>query len=202
MDSQKFFSHASCITHLSDAVEKAEISVKSRAGERDAYIFRKYAFGEEGVLISASLIKDICGRVKEWITREHVEFDAIVAPEPGGLPWAMALSAELDCAVVPIRAGSWWAADSTVQNRYSTKKMSCNVRGDREKLLFVDDIVSSGETLRSCLGIVRSAGFVVEDVVAICVRGAAWQEIQKDCSVRIYALSEDNRPCASPKAGA
>jgi adenine phosphoribosyltransferase len=117
--------------------------------------------------------------------------DLIVAPEAMALPLAapLSLSARIPYVVVRKRAYGLEGEIRIDQSTgYSNGTMFLNgVRGG-DKVVVVDDVLSTGGTLRGLMKALREAGAEVLKVMAIVDKGGRVEELEGELEVEIECL--------------
>ena len=96
--------------------------------------------------------------------------DKVITAETSGIPLAQALALELDVPYVyakkkkPLTMAGFYAAASFsfTKQETTTLYVSCEVLAAGERLLFVDDFLAKGSTLKAIEDIITQAGAVLE----------------------------------------
>lgn len=78
-----------------------------------------------------------------------------------------------------------------VKNRYSDKVLTCNYEGSHEKVLILEDVISSGRTVKELVELCRRSELDPVLVLAICSRNPNLQRLEEDIAVPIRTLAED-----------
>ena len=117
--------------------------------------------------------------------------DRIVTVEAMGIPLSIALSLRTGIPVSVVRKrryGLPGEREIGQETGYSKGRLYVNglARGDR--IVFVDDVISTGGTLRPLLVAFREAGIAVQDVVVAIEKGEGRALIEKELGVRVRTL--------------
>ncbi|KQM11131.1 adenine phosphoribosyltransferase [Methanomassiliicoccales archaeon RumEn M1] len=120
-----------------------------------------------------------------------MDADLIVAPEAMALPLAAPLSMMSDIPYVVVRKRPYGLEDEIrieQSTGYSNGEMYLNGvrRGDR--VVVVDDVLSTGGTLRGLIKALRQAGAEVADVLVVADKGAHREELEKELGIRVQCL--------------
>lgn len=100
--------------------------------------------------------------------------DKILAPEAMGIHVATAVSLAIDVPVVVIRKKSYgFPSEVSVQQvtGYSENELFVNNVGEGDRVLLLDDVVSTGGTLKAITEALDSVGAEVVDTVAVIQKG-------------------------------
>lgn len=139
-----------------------------------------------------SLDPRLLAEVVQDITRvANLDVDKILTVEAMGIPLGTALSQATGRPLTIIRKRRYGLPGEIVVDQktgYSKGELHINglARGDR--VLFVDDVISTGGTLDPVLAALRQAGVVVADIVIVIEKGSGRERIEKKHGVRIKTL--------------
>lgn len=137
-------------------------------------------------LLEPELLREI---VVGIIRKARVEdIDKIVAPEAMGIHIATAVSLAVDKPVVVIRKREYGLKDEVPihqETGYSKNEMYINniVEGDR--VLLLDDVLSTGGTIKSICDALEGIGAEIIDVVAVIRKG---KDTAEDIPVGVKSL--------------
>lgn len=120
------------------------------------------------------------------------EVDRIVTVEAMGIPLATALSLATDVPVTVVRKrkyGLEGEVEIAQRTGYSKGALYVNglKRGDR--VVFIDDVVSTGGTLIPILHALRNLGVQVVDCVVVVEKGEGRARVEKETGVRVKTLA-------------
>jgi adenine phosphoribosyltransferase len=117
--------------------------------------------------------------------------DRIVTVEAMGIPVATALSLATEIPVTVIRKRRYGLpGELEVGQRtgYAKGSLVLNGLAAGQRILFVDDVISTGGTLAPLLRAFQEAGILVQDIVVIIEKGEGRARVEKDLGVRIKTL--------------
>jgi len=117
--------------------------------------------------------------------------DVIVAPEAMAIPLAVPLSLELGIPYTVVRKrryGLPGELEIRQSTGYSQKEMFINDirRGDR--VVVIDDVMSTGGTIKAVIQGLREIGAEIVDVIVVVEKGNKKEEIEKKLGIRIKTL--------------
>ena len=117
--------------------------------------------------------------------------DVIVAPEAMAIPLAVPLSLELGIPYTVVRKrryGLPGELEIRQSTGYSQKEMFINDirRGDR--VVVIDDVLSTGGTIKAVIQGLREIGAEIVDVIVVVEKGNKKEEIEKELGIRIKTL--------------
>ena len=116
--------------------------------------------------------------------------DLIIAPEAMGLPLAVPLSLELGIPYTVVRKrryGLPGEVEISQQTGYSRKEMYINGISPGERVVLVDDVLSTGGTLKALVQGLRSIGAEIVDVIVVVEKGDKGP-LERELGVRIKTL--------------
>jgi len=123
------------------------------SGKKSSYYVDKYLFET-----SPGILKKIS---EEMIFRIEREFDIIAGPEMGAIPLITALSLKTEKPFLIVRKKD---------KDYGTKsKIEGNLK-EGDKVLFVEDVTTTGESLLKAIRTVEEAGGVITEVLIVVDR--------------------------------
>lgn len=121
-----------------------------------------------------------------------LEVDRIVTVEAMGIPLATALSLATNVPVSVVRKrryGLPGEREIGQSTGYSKGSLYVNGLNKGDRILFLDDVVSTGGTLAPLLRAFREMGIVVADVVVAIEKGEGRGLIEKEFGVRVKTLA-------------
>ncbi len=138
--------------------------------------------------ISAELLREVVSETKKLLTSD---VDKVVAIEAMGLPIGALLAADLNKPLVVMRKkGYGLAGEVSVEQvtGYSKAKVFINGlhRGDR--IVIVDDVVSTGGTLKALLSVLKEMGVDIVDVIIAIEKGDGKKMVEQETGVKIKTL--------------
>lgn len=140
--------------------------------------------------IEAALLDEVVDEALQAVDVQGV--DRIVTVEAMGIPLATALSLATDIPVSVIRKRRYGLpGEMEIGQRtgYSKGKLYVNGLQKGDRVLFVDDVISTGGTLGPLLLAFRDAGIQVKDILVVIEKGEGRARIEKDHGVRVKTLA-------------
>ena len=117
--------------------------------------------------------------------------DLLLAPEALGIPLAVSLSSKLRMPYAIARKRSYGLAGEIRLDQstgYSSGAMYINDVKAGDRVVVVDDVISTGGTLRSMIAGLKTAGVEVVDVLIAVEKGDAAARLQREAGVPVRAL--------------
>jgi adenine phosphoribosyltransferase len=117
--------------------------------------------------------------------------DLIVAPEAMGIPLVVPLSLDLGIPYTVVRKrryGLPGELEITQWTGYSHKEMYINDIKPGERVVVIDDVMSTGGTIRAVVQGLREVGAEIVDVIVVVEKGSEKQKIEKELGIRIKTL--------------
>jgi orotate phosphoribosyltransferase len=145
-----------------------------RSGKRSTVYLDKYRFETD-----PALLREIGAALAELARERGGSPDLLAGPELGAVPLVTALALELDVPFVIVRKAA---------KGYGTEKRLEGVYEDGQRVLLVEDVVTSGGAAVSAVEGLREAGLEVD--VALCVldRGEGGREALSAAGVTLHPL--------------
>jgi len=141
------------------------------SGKKSSYYVDKYLFET-----SPGILKKIS---EEMIFRIEREFDIIAGPEMGAIPLITALSLKTEKPFLIVRKKD---------KDYGTKsKIEGNLK-EGDKVLFVEDVTTTGESLLKAIRTVEEAGGVITEVLIVVDREEGAVERMKKLGYDVNVL--------------
>jgi adenine phosphoribosyltransferase len=138
--------------------------------------------------IEPGLLEDI---VKKVIEIADLKVDYIVTPEAMGIPIATLLSYKTKIPLNVVRKKKYnLKGELKVYQRtgYAECQMYVNGLKKGDRVLIVDDIVSTGGTLLGIIKVFKKAGIKIADVITVFERGEGKKRIEKETEFKIKTL--------------
>lgn len=121
----------------------------------------------------------------------RMDCDLIVAPEAMALPLAAPLSMMSDIPYVAVRKRSY-GLDGEVRidqsTGYSNGAMYINGVEEGDQVIVVDDVLSTGGTLKGIVNGLRTAGAEVLEVIVVADKSGRAKELERELGVEIKCL--------------
>ena len=140
--------------------------------------------------IQPRLLEEITVEMKN-ILDKYKPFDKIVTMEAMGIPLAVALSLKMNIPFTIIRKRSYGLNGEIEVSQitgYSKSKMYINGLKKGDKIVIVDDVLSTGGTLKAVLQSLKTMGVDVKKVVIALDKGNAAEKIAKEIGISINTL--------------
>ena len=126
---------------------------------------------------------DLIREVSAYILKiANMDVDKIVTIEAMGIHIGTALSLITDIPLVIIRKRKYELPGEIVVNQstgYSKDKLYMNGIFKGDKVMIVDDVISTGGTMQATISAIETAGAEIKDIVAVISRGEGEQEIKE-----------------------
>ena len=119
--------------------------------------------------------------------------DRIVTVEAMGIPLSIALSLRTGIPVSVVRKrryGLPGEREIGQETGYARGRLYVNGLKPGDRIVFVDDVISTGGTLRPLLAAFREAGILVQDVVVAIEKGEGRALVEKESGVRVKTLQK------------
>jgi len=141
--------------------------------------------------IKPNLLEEIIDELKRLLEEIDGGFDKIVTMEAMGIPLASPLSLRMNIPFVIIRKKSYGLPgeiDVEQETGYSKSKMYINGLKKGDEVVIVDDVLSTGGTLKAVLSVFEKIGVVVKKVFIVIDKGCVAQKISDEFKIPIKAL--------------
>ncbi|MBI0583654.1 MAG: adenine phosphoribosyltransferase [Methanomassiliicoccus sp.] len=138
--------------------------------------------------MEAEVLEEVIDRMVEIA---DLDCDRLVAPEAMGIPLVVPLSLHTGIPYVVVRKRSYGLPGevSVCQvTGYSTCQMYINGLREGDRVVLVDDILSTGGTLRSIVTALRSMGVEVVDTVVVLEKGDGRAALERELGMCIKTL--------------
>lgn len=140
--------------------------------------------------VSPELLKEISTEMK-ILLRKCGTIDRIVTIEAMGIPLATALSLDMNIPFTIIRKRQYHLPDEvSVEQKTGYSKSTLFINGLKkdDRIVIVDDVISTGGTLRAVLSILKKMDVQVKGVFIAINKGVHSQEISNEFHVQIASL--------------
>jgi len=135
--------------------------------DKDGYSYLVHPISNGVPVLDPELLREV---VVGMIREANLDVDKIVAPEAMGIHIATALSLQTDIPLVVIRKRSYGLEDEVALHKttgYSESEMFLNDIEEGDRLLIVDDLLSTGGTLAAICDALDEIGATVADIVVV-----------------------------------
>jgi adenine phosphoribosyltransferase len=140
--------------------------------------------------ISPQLLKEISNEMKKHI-KKYGKVDRIVTMEAMGIPLASALSLDMGIPFTIIRKRQYGLPGEVSVEQvtgYSKSKLYINGLQKGDTIVIVDDVLSTGGTLRAVLSVLKKMSVKVKGVFIAINKGSHIEEISKEFNVPITSI--------------
>lgn len=156
------------------------------------YDFKLYPFGERGTYIDPALLREITDNLAASITEHFPGFDYIVTPEPGGHTWGMLTAYKLEKPINILRLSTEKYEEFKISIRRETAYNENYIYFDgfrpNDRVLLLDDVISSGATIRCIMNQLKEMQVEVVGVQAILAKGAHYKKLGQDYGIPVKFL--------------
>ena len=138
--------------------------------------------------VKPELLNEVVGEIRNLLLKE---FDKIIAIEAMGLPIGATLAVDVNKPLVIIRKkGYGLAGEVEVEQTtgYSKSKLFINGLEPYDKVVIVDDVISTGGTLKSILNALNDMNVEVVDVIVVIEKGENKNKVEQETGVEIKSL--------------
>jgi adenine phosphoribosyltransferase len=174
------------LKHLEKSLYEAPIVKK---GEYD-YVIHPITDGVP--FITPELLREITDEMKKHI-KKCGKFDRIVTMEAMGIPLASALSLDLGIPFTIIRKRQYGLPGEVSVEQvtgYSKSKMYVNGLKKGDTVILVDDVLSTGGTLKAVLYVLKEIGVQVKGVFIAVYKGTCKDQIMKEYNIPITTIAD------------
>ncbi len=135
---------------------------------------------------------DILQEVLDWMLEVgNFSCDVILAPESMGIPLAVPLSLKLGIPYSVIRKRSYGLEGEICLDQatgYSKSQMTINGVGKGTRVTLVDDVVSTGGTLKAVIRTLDGSGAEIVDVLVPVDKSGGADAVLRDTGVRVKSM--------------
>lgn len=142
------------------------------------------------MLVEPDLLREVANAIKKVA---NLNVDKIVCMEAMGIHIATALSLETNIPFVVVRKRCYNLNDEVAVHQvtgYSECELYINGIREGEKILVVDDVVSTGGTMIAVLNALRNSGVEIADVVAVVEKGEGKARVKKETGYEVKILTK------------
>ena len=141
-------------------------------------------------LVESNLIREVTHEMKSVI-KDFFPFDKMLTIEAMGIPLASALCLELDIPFVIVRKRSYGFSDEVEINQktgYSDTKLFINGLKSGDRIIIIDDIISTGATLKSIISTLKKLNIDIRGIIVLFDKGEAVRDIEYEFNVKVETL--------------
>lgn len=139
--------------------------------------------------ISPELMDLVASSIGNMVNWEHV--DIILGIEAMGIPIATLLSSKMKKPMVIARKRSYGLNGEVCINQstgYSKGEIFINDLNPGERVLIVDDVLSTGGTMKSIIEGVKATNAIIEKIIIIFEKGDGLQKLREKTNENIESL--------------
>lgn len=156
-----------------------------KKGEYDYFI---HPITDGIMLVEPDLLREVSNAIKEVA---DLKVDKIVCMEAMGIHIATALSLETNIPFVVVRKRCYHLNNEVAVHQvtgYSECELYINGIRKGDRILVVDDVVSTGGTMMAVLNALESSGVEIADIVAVVEKGDGKARIKKETGHEVKTL--------------
>ena len=135
---------------------------------------------------------DVLDEIIDWMVSVcGFDCDRIVAPESMGIPLAVPLSLRLRIPYTIIRKRSYGIEGEIpvlYRTGYSERKIYMNGLKKGDRVVLVDDLLSTGGTLSALIRAMKENGIIVKDALVVFNKGSEIAELRNHLGVDIKRM--------------
>ena len=183
---------------VSDYPLLTECFLSSPVVDRNGYPYFVNPVSDGIPRMSADLLREVVDGI---VDIADLDCDVVLAPEAMGVPLATGITLRTGIPYAVIRKRRYGLPGEIALDQhtgYSKSPMYINGISPGERVAVVDDVVSTGGTLRATVGALRAAGAVVTEVIAVFSKQKDVSELSAELGVPVRYLlavsSKDGRP--------
>ncbi len=131
------------------------------------------------------------GLANEMASRVDGTCDRLLTVEALGIPVATALSLRMGKPMTIVRKKKYGLPGEVAvpsSTGYATHTLYLNGVGKGERVIFIDDVLSTGGTLRAVAEAVRLAGAVLCDALVVIEKGKNRERLERELGIGIKSL--------------
>jgi adenine phosphoribosyltransferase len=134
------------------------------------------------------VMKEIIDRIQNV---GDFDCDYIVAPEAMGIPLAVPLTLRTGIPYNVVRKRRYKLPGEVSVHQvtgYSDKEMYINGLKQGDRIVIVDDVISTGGTLRALVQAFQKMGVTIVDIIIVVEKGEKKEELEAELKVKIKTL--------------
>lgn len=165
-----------------------ESAVRSPVVKKGAYDYFVHPLTDGVPRMDPALLKEV---TEEVMAIADLRVDLILTAEAMGIPLATALSERTGIPFAIVRKRSYGLPGEVPIHQttgYSANQLYMNGVGRGDRVLFVDDVVSTGGTLGALIQAVRGVGAHLVDIVVVFEKGSGRAKVEEQYDVKVKTL--------------
>jgi adenine phosphoribosyltransferase len=138
--------------------------------------------------MEAAVMKEIIDRMQNM---GDFDCDYIVAPQAMGIPLAVPLTLRTGIPYNVVRKRRYGLPGEVSVHQvtgYSAKEMYINGLHSGDRVVIVDDVISTGGTIRALVQAFRKMGVRIVDIIVVVEKGNRKEELEAELNVKIKTL--------------
>ncbi len=138
--------------------------------------------------MEATVMKEIIDRMQNV---GDFDCDYIVAPEAMGIPLAVPLTLRTGIPYNVVRKRRYKLPGEVSVHQvtgYSEKEMYINGLKSGDRVVIVDDVISTGGTMRALIQAFHKMGVTIVDIIVVVEKGDHKEELESELKVKIKTL--------------
>jgi adenine phosphoribosyltransferase len=142
--------------------------------------------------MTPELLREVVASIRNMLLKD---FDKIVTIEAMGLPIGAILAVEMDKPLVIIRKKKYGLVNEVSVEQvtgYSKAKLFINGLKADDKIIIVDDVISTGGTLLAVLKALIDMGVDIVDVISVIEKGEGKDRVEDETGIEIKTLIKAN----------
>jgi adenine phosphoribosyltransferase len=139
--------------------------------KRGAYNYFIHPISDGVPVVRPELLREV---IACMVKNANLDVDKIVTIEAMGLPLGAALSMITDIPFIIIRKRKYDLPGEIAVHQstgYSKGELYLNGINKGDRVLVIDDVISTGGTMKAVLNALEKAGAIIEDIVVVIERG-------------------------------
>jgi adenine phosphoribosyltransferase len=153
------------LKNLRDTMKNAPIV------KRGAYNYFIHPISDGVPLVRPELLREVIACI---VKNADLDVDKIVTIEAMGLPLGAALSTMTDIPFIIIRKRKYELPGEIAVHQatgYSKGELYLNGIDKGDRVLIIDDVISTGGTMKAAIRALEQAGAIIQDIVVVIERG-------------------------------
>ena len=154
---------------------------------RGTYNYFIHPISDGVPLVRPELLREVIACI---VKNACLDVDKIVTVEAMGLPLGAALSTMTDIPFIIIRKRKYELPGEIAVHQttgYSKGELYLNGINKGDRVLIVDDVISTGGTMKAVIQALEQAGAIIEDIVVVIERGEGKKAIE-DMGYRVQTM--------------
>lgn len=154
---------------------------------RGTYNYFIHPISDGVPLVRPELLREVIACI---VKNANLEVDKIVTVEAMGLPLGAALSTMTDIPFIIIRKRKYELPGEIAIHQatgYSKGELYLNGINKGDRVLIVDDVISTGGTMKAVIQALEQAGAIIEDIVVVIERGEG-RKVIEDMGYRVQTI--------------